>query len=60
MLTGLRRYLSESWAELKKVHFPTRKEMQAATVVVVVGVIIVALYLSLVDTALSTLIGLLL
>ena len=25
MLTGLRRYLAESWAELKKVAWPTRE-----------------------------------
>ncbi len=48
-----REFLDESWTELKKVHFPSRKETQAATVVVIVGVVIVALYLGLVDFVLS-------
>jgi preprotein translocase subunit SecE len=48
-----RQFLEECWIELKKVHWPTRKETQAATVVVIIGVIIVALYLGLVDSALT-------
>ena len=48
-----REFLEESWSELKKVHFPSRKETQAATIVVIVGVVIVALYLGLVDFVLS-------
>ena len=46
-------FLQECWVELKKVHFPTRKETQAATLVVIIGVTIVALYLGLVDFVLS-------
>jgi preprotein translocase subunit SecE len=45
----LRSFLEESWAELKRVHFPTRAETQGATVVVVLGVVVVAAYLGLVD-----------
>jgi preprotein translocase subunit SecE len=48
-----RQFLEECWIELKKVHWPTRKETQGATVVVIIGVIIVALYLGLVDSALT-------
>jgi preprotein translocase subunit SecE len=48
-----REFLEESWSELKKVHFPSRKETQAATIVVIVGVVIVALYLGFVDFVLS-------
>jgi preprotein translocase subunit SecE len=48
-----RQFLEECWSELKKVHWPSRKETQAATVVVIVGVIIVALYLGLVDGVLA-------
>ena len=48
-----REFLEECWAELKKVHWPTRKETQAATIVVIIGVLIVALYLGLVDVALT-------
>ena len=48
-----REFLEECWAELKKVHFPTRRETQAATLVVIIGVIVIALYLGLVDVVLS-------
>ena len=48
-----REFLEECWAELKKVHFPTRSEAQAATIAVIIGVVIVALYLGLVDLVLS-------
>ena len=46
-------FLQECWIELKKVHWPTRKETQAATLVVIVGVTLVAAYLGIVDTVLS-------
>jgi len=46
-------FLQECWIELKKVHWPTGKETQAATLIVIVGVVIVALYLGLVDFVLS-------
>jgi len=52
-VTRSREFLEECWAELKKVHWPSRKETQAATVVVLIGVIIVALYLGLVDGVLA-------
>jgi len=48
-----RAFLEECWAELKKVHWPTRKETQGATVAVVIAVLIVSLYLGLVDLILS-------
>ena len=49
-------FLEECWTELKRVHFPTRKETQAATVVVIVSVAVVGVYLGAVDFLLSTLI----
>jgi len=55
-VTRSREFLEECWAELKKVHWPSRKETQAATLVVIIGVIVVALYLGLVDFVLSWLI----
>jgi preprotein translocase subunit SecE len=45
-------FLQEVWAELKKVHWPGRKETYAATLVVLVIVAIVALFLGTVDFAL--------
>ena len=49
-------FLQEVWAELKKVHWPTRKETYAATAVVLVIVAIIALYLGAVDFLLSQII----
>jgi len=46
-------FVREAWQELKKVHWPTRKETYAATVVVVVVVLFFAVYLALVDFALT-------
>jgi len=46
-------FLQECWAELKKVHWPTRKETQAATLVIIIGVTIIAVYLGVVDFVLS-------
>jgi preprotein translocase subunit SecE len=49
-------FLQEVWSELKKVHWPSRKETYAATAVVLVVIGIISLYLGLVDLALSTVI----
>jgi preprotein translocase subunit SecE len=46
-------FVKESWTELKKVHWPSRKETYQATVIVVVVVVVVAIFLGLVDFALS-------
>ena len=55
-VTRSRQFLEECWIELKKVHWPSREETQAATVVVIIGVVIVALYLGVVDAALAWLV----
>ena len=49
-------FLGQVKAELQKVTWPTRKETYGTTVVVIVLVLMVAVYLWFVDTALSTLI----
>lgn len=49
-------FLQEVWAELKKVHWPNRKETYAATAVVLVIVGVIALYLGAVDFLLSQII----
>jgi len=46
-------FIKEAWQELKKVHWPSRKETYSATVIVVIAVVVVAAYLGLVDFALS-------
>ena len=53
---GVRRTLAffqEAWQELKKVHWPSRKETYAATAVVIVVVVLLSIYLALVDVALT-------
>ena len=49
-------FLGEVWSELKKVHWPTRKETYAATVVVLIVTLIVAVFLGVVDFAVSHLV----
>ncbi|HYD46880.1 MAG TPA: preprotein translocase subunit SecE [Terriglobales bacterium] len=49
-------FFNEVWLELRKVHWPTRNETYAATVVVLVVTLTVATFLGLVDFALSYLI----
>ena len=46
-------FVKESWQEIKKVHWPSRKETYQATMVVIVVVTVVALFLGVVDFALS-------
>jgi len=46
-------FFEESWQELKKVHWPSRKETYAATLVVIVVVVLISIYLALVDLALT-------
>jgi preprotein translocase subunit SecE len=42
-------FLQEVWSELKKVHWPGRKEVWSATVVVLAVVVILAVFLGVVD-----------
>jgi preprotein translocase subunit SecE len=51
-----REFLNECWAELRKVHWPTREETRAATIAVIVGVVVVSVYLGVVDWMLSSVI----
>ncbi|MBC7341503.1 MAG: preprotein translocase subunit SecE [Clostridia bacterium] len=53
-------YFKGVWAELKKVHWPTRKELVTYTGVVIVSVIIVAVALWIIDSVFSFLLGLIL
>jgi preprotein translocase subunit SecE len=46
-------FFEESWQELKKVHWPSRKETYAATLVVIVLVILISIYLAVVDLGLT-------
>lgn len=46
-------FIKEAWQELQRVHWPTRKETYAATLVVIIVVILFAIYLALVDLGLA-------
>lgn len=53
---GIRRlteFFRESWQELKKVHWPSRKETYAATFVVIIVIVLVSVYLALIDLGLT-------
>lgn len=47
-------FVEESWVELMKVHWPSRKETYAATLVVIVVVILISIYLAVVDFGLTS------
>jgi preprotein translocase subunit SecE len=51
----LRNYLSEAWAELKKVAWPTRSTVINLTLIVIVVSVAVGAYIALIDTALHAL-----
>jgi preprotein translocase subunit SecE len=42
---GFRRFVAESWAELKKVEWPTQNQLIQGTVVVLIACVIVGVYL---------------
>jgi len=46
-------FFKEAWQELKKVYWPSRKETYAATLVVVIVVVLISVYLAAVDLALT-------
>ena len=48
-----RAFLDECWAELRKVHWPTREETRMSTILVIAAVIFVGAYLGLIDMVLS-------
>ena len=43
--SGFRRFVSESWAELKKVEWPSRSQVVQGTIVVIIACVIVGTYL---------------
>ena len=56
MLTGIRRYLIESWSELKKVAWPTRETVIRLTILVVAVSIGVGIYIFVLDSIFNTLV----
>ena len=46
-------FISDSWSELKKVRWPSRKELISYTTVVIVTVVFVTIYFSILDLGIS-------
>ena len=51
----MRRYLNESWAELKKVTWPTRETVIRLTLLVIAVSILVGVYIAVLDRFFNTL-----
>ena len=49
-------FFSDAWSELRKVRWPSRKELVSYTIVVMVTVVLVTLYFYVIDLGLSELI----
>ncbi len=58
MIEKLRRFLAEVRTEMEKVTWPGRQEVQAATVVIIVLVLLLALFIGGVDFVVSRTLGL--
>ena len=54
--SGVRRFLGESWGELKKVEWPTQKHVIQGTVVVLIACIIVGTYIWISDVVFKRLV----
>ena len=50
----MRQYLAESWAELKKVAWPTRQLVVNLTLIVLAVSVLVGAYIQLIDLTLRT------
>ena len=53
----IRNYFKEALKEFKHVSFPTVKETYTSTIIIFVAIICFAIFLTLVDYTISTLIG---
>ncbi|WJH36399.1 preprotein translocase subunit SecE [Paenibacillus aurantius] len=51
-------FFTDSWAELRKVKWPSRKEMISYTIVVLVTVAFVTIYFAILDLGISQLVRL--
>ena len=54
----IRRYFDEVWSELKKVSWPTREQVRNLTVLVLTISLVVGVYITLLDAAFQTVVGL--
>ena len=58
LIASVREFFQEVGAELRKVSYPTRAETLGSTSVVLIFVAVVAVFLSVMDTVLVRLVGL--
>jgi preprotein translocase subunit SecE len=56
-VTRIRRFINESWSELRKVSWPTREQVRNLTVLVFAVSFVVGLYITVLDAAFQSLIG---
>ena len=57
MIDNVKEFLGDVRTELKKVSFPTKAETIGSTTVVIVFCVLVSIYLSVIDSFLSWLVG---
>jgi preprotein translocase subunit SecE len=57
MIDNVKEFLGDVRTELKKVSFPTKAETIGSTTVVIVFCVLMSIYLSLIDSFLSWLVG---
>lgn len=58
MIEKIRQFLREVRAEMEKVSWPGRKEVQAATIVIIALVVLLAAFIGAVDFVVSRVLGL--
>ena len=58
-MSRLRRFIDEAWSELKKVSWPTREQVRNLTVLVFVVSFAVGAYITVLDTAFTQVVKLL-
>jgi len=56
-VTRLRRFIEESWSELKKVTWPTREQVRNLTVLVFAISLVVGIYITILDAFFQNLIA---
>ena len=56
-MSRIRRFINESWSELRKVSWPTREQVRNLTVLVFAVSFVVGLYITVLDAAFQSLIG---
>jgi preprotein translocase subunit SecE len=56
-VSRIRRFINESWSELRKVSWPTREQVRNLTVLVFAVSFAVGLYITVLDAAFQSVIG---